>query len=313
MALTLQELIEEKEKNLNRIPDKLLTDIQKSEKEIYGKIISLLDKLKRDSSGNIEISKANIAIAADITNELKIILNTKSYLKSLREFANGFDTQAEFNDDYFRKVFKGFKTSVTADALLQKAKKAALDQLLGAPAEASFITPVAGIVDTAVSSGVPWTDLSNQIKDFVLGADGDNGKLAQHASQVAYDSFAFSDRAYTNIISETLDSKWRLWSGSQLETSRCFCEERKGKYFHVEEIRAWGRGEDIGACKSGTHWQGADANTNEQTIFIVAGGYRCIDSILPVSVSVVPLEDIQRNIDNGNYEPTEKEIEMLGL
>lgn len=303
MALTLQELIEEKEKNLNRIPDKLLTDIQKSEKEIYGKIISLLDKLKRDSSGNIEISKANIAIAADITNELKIILNTKSYLKSLREFANGFDTQAEFNDDYFRKVFKGFKTSVTADALLQKAKKAALDQLLGAPAEASFITPVAGIVDTAVSSGVPWTDLSNQIKDFVLGADGDNGKLAQHASQVAYDSFAFSDRAYTNIIAEENDAVWYLWSGTQLETSRPFCEERKGKYFHYKEIQGW----------ADLNWVGKADGTNEQTIFIVAGGYRCIDSILPVSVSVVPLEDIQRNIDNGNYEPTEKEIEMLGL
>jgi hypothetical protein len=303
MALTLKQIIEEKEKNLNRIPEKLLTEIEKSAKEIYGNIITLLDKLKRNSEGKLIFSKANIAIASEITEELKNVLNVKSYLTALKEFADSFDIQAEFNDSYLGKVFKAFKPSPVADAMLQKAKTTALEQLLGAPAQASFVTPVTDIINTAVSSGNSWIDLSEQIKNFVTGTGEDMGKLAQHASEVAYDSFAFSDRAYMNINSEAMGAEWYLWSGTELETSRPFCEERKGKYFHFREI------EDM----ADLNWQGKADGTNSKTIFITAGGYRCIDSILPVSVSVVPRDVINRNIDNGNYEPTEKEMELLGI
>lgn len=301
--MTLKEIIREKENNLNKIPDELLTNIQKSEKEIYGKLITLLDKLRRDSEGRIIISKANIAVASEIENELKTIVLTKDYLDSLRKFASGFDEQAEWNDKFFAKVFDGFKTSTTADAFLESAKKTALNELLGAPMEASFTAPIADIINTSVSSGTSWVDLSNQIKDYVLGAGDESGKLTKYASQIAYDSFAYSDRSYTNIIAEENDAIWYLYSGTEQENSRCFCDERKGKFFHRKEIEAFGRGENLGACKVGTHWQGADKNTNEQTIFIYAGGHKCIDSILPVSIAIVPQDVIERNIANGNYTP----------
>lgn len=291
--MTLKEIIREKEMNLNKIPDELLTNIQKSEKEIYGKLITLLDKLKRDSEGRILISKMNIAIAAEIENEIKTIVLTKDYLDSLRQFANGFDEQAEWNDKYFSKVFSDFKTSTTADAILESSKKSALNELIGAPMEANFIAPVADIINTSVSSGSSWVDLSNQIKDYVLGAGDESGKLTHYASQIAHDAFAYSDRAYTNIIAEENDAEWYLYSGTEQQNSRPFCDERKGKYFHYKEIEAW----------AGLNWQGKAEGTNEQTIFILAGGYRCIDSILPVSIAIVPQDVIDRNIANGNYTP----------
>lgn len=291
--MTLKEIIKEKEKNLNKIPDALLTNIQKSEKEIYGKLITLLDKLRRDNEARIIISKANIAIASEIENELKTIVLTKDYLDSLRTFANGFDEQAEWNDKFFSKVFDDFKTSTTADAFLESAKKTALNELLGAPMEASFTAPIADIINTSVSSGTSWVDLSNQIKDYVLGEGDESGKLSQYASQIAYDSFAQSDRAYTNIIAEENDAEWYLYSGTEQENSRPFCDERKGKYFHYKEIEDW----------ASLDWQGKADGTNEQTIFILAGGYRCIDSILPVSIAIVPQDVIERNIANGNYTP----------
>ena len=292
--MTLEEIIKNKESNLSKIPDKLLTDIQKAEKGIYGKVVTLLNRLKKDSDGNLIISKYNIAISSEIVNELKTIVLTKDYLDSLREFINGMDEQALANDAYFAKIFDNFKISATADAVLERAKTAALDQLLGAPMEAEFVKPMADIIDTAISSGSSFTDLSNQIKDFVLGTPEVDGKLASYSSQVSYDSFAFADRAYTNIIAEEMGAEWYVWNGRLLETSRPFCEDRKGKYFHYKEIEAM----------ADLEWQGKAEGTNAQTIFIVAGGYRCIDSILPVSISVVPNDVVQRNIDNGNYEVT---------
>lgn len=301
--MTLEEIIKQKESDIAAIPEKLLTDVQRAEKGIFVNMILLLDRIKRDSEGKIIISKSNIAIAADITNELKTILVTKDYLTALKEFAAGFDAQAQANDEYFSKVFPDFQNSAAADAMLQKAKTTALDQLLGAPVEKSYIVPLTKMIDTAVSSGSGWVELSNQIKDFVLGNSEVEGKLASHASQVAYDSFAFADRAYTNIISEENDAEWYLWSGTHLATSRPFCDERKDKFFHYKEIESWAQQD----------WEGKADGTNEQTIFILAGGYRCVDSILPVSVSVVPQDVIERNIANGNYQPTGIEAELLGI
>lgn len=119
------------------------------------------------------------------------------------------------------------------------------------------------------------------------------GALANYASQVAYDAISQGDRAYSNAIAEEGKYEWYLYSGTDQENSRPFCEERKGKYFHFKEIEAW----------ADLNWQGKADGTNAQTIFILAGGYRCIDSILPVSIAVVPEEVIQRNIQNGNYNP----------
>jgi len=301
--MTLKELIAQKESNLDKYPKKLVAQIANAEKEIYGRILTLLERLKRDAEGKIEISKSNIAIAAEISTELKKVLTTKDYLTALKEFVKGFDEQAVANDQYFAKAFNGFKESSVADAVLQKAKTTALDQLLGSPAEASFIKPVADIIDTAVSSGNSFTDLIKQIKDFTIGTGEENGKLSQYAEQVAYDSFAFSDRAYTNIISEELDAEWYLYSGTELPNSRPFCEERKGKYFHYKEVESW----------ADLNWQGKADGTNEQTIYIVLGGYRCVDSLLPVSIAVVPQDVIERNLSNGNYQPSEKEMALLGI
>lgn len=291
--MDLKALIKEKQKNLDAVPEKLLSEIQKVEKEIYAKLITLLDQLKRDADGNVIISKQNIAIAADISNEIKAAVLSKDYLSALREFVKGIDEQAILNDKYFKSVIDGFKESAAADAILETSKKATLEQLVGSGMEAEIVKPVQDMINTTVASGGSWRDLATRIKDFATGEGDDAGKLTQYSSQVAQDAFTQSDRAYMNVIAEENDMEWYLYSGTEQDNSRPFCAERKGKYFHYKEIEGWADDE----------WQGKADGTNEQTIFILAGGYRCIDSILPVSIADVPNEVIERNIQNGNYTP----------
>lgn len=311
--MSLREIIEKKNKQLQAIPENFLSDVEKTEKEVYAKLLTQISRLKTGKDGRILITKSNISIAADIANEIKSIVLNGEYIAAIVNLTKNIDGQAVLTDNYFAKAFGGdFSESTTANAALEQAKKASIDSLTNSVPE-NFKTEITGLLNDAVASGTAITDLQNQIKDYSITSEDNESKLYKYASETAHDAVAYSDRAYTNIIAEELDPEFYLWSGTEQENSRCFCEERKGKYFHKEEIKAWGRGEDIGACKQGTHWQGADPNTNEQTIFIVGGGYGCIDSILPVSVAIVPKADIQRAIDKGYYQPSEQEAELLGI
>lgn len=311
--MSLREIIERKNKQLKSIPENFLSDVEKTEKEVYSKLLALISRLRTDSDGRILITKNNISIAADIADKIKAIVLNGEYIAAIVNLTKDIDSQAILTDSYFAKAFgSAFKESDVANAVLEQSKKAAIE-ILTTSVPDGFKREIAPLLNDAVSSGTSITDLANQIKDYSITSENNESKLYKYASETAHDSVAYSDRAYTNINAEGLEFEFYLWSGTEQENSRCFCEERKGKYFHFKEIEAWGRGEDIGDCKVGTHWQGADPNTNEQTIFIVAGGFGCIDSILPVSTSVVPKEVIQRAIDKGYYQPSEKEAELLGV
>jgi hypothetical protein len=132
------------------------------------------------------------------------------------------------------------------------------------------------------------------LRYLIEGNEEVDGRLMSHVKRVAYDSFAVSDRSYTNTIATDLGLEFYRWSGGKIEDTRCFCLERAGKYFHREEIKAWGRGENIGKCKSNGLWEGANSNTDEATIFFYAGGYNCKHSIAPVSKKSVPADVMQR-------------------
>lgn len=311
--MSLREIIERKNKQLRSIPQNFLSDVEKTEKEVYTKLLTLISRLKTGSDGRILITKANISIAADISDKIKAIVLNGEYIAAIVNLTKDIDGQAILTDSYFAKAFGSvFKESDIANAVLEQSKKAAID-ILTTSVPDNFKNEISGLLNDAVSSGTSITDLTNQIKDYSITSKDNESKLYKYASETAHDATAYSDRAYTNIIAEELEFEFYLWSGTEQENSRCFCEQRKGNYYHYKEIEAWARGEDIGDCKVGNLWQGADPNTNEQTIFIAAGGFGCIDSILPVSVSVVPKDVIQRAIDKGYYSPSEKEMEFLGV
>ena len=291
--MTLRDLIKQKTNRLASVPEQFLTEVQKTEKTIYADILALLDRLKIDADGKIILSKTNIAVAGQLRDELKKVALTDDYLKAVIDYTKEMDKQAVITDDYMQKAFPDFKESDVANALLEKSKKTAIDSLIGTGLEENFSTPIADFIDTAVSSGSGFIDLRNQIQEYVLSTDEQESKLMQYSGQVAHDAVAFSDRAYTNVLAEELDAEWYLYSGTELPTSRPFCEERKDKFFHYKEIEAW----------ADKDWQGKAEGTNAQTIFITAGGYNCVDSILPVGIAIVPDDVIQRNIDNGNYTP----------
>lgn len=309
---TLRQIIEEKNERLNSVPDEFLSKIERVQKKIFTELLAIIDPLER-KGGLLVADSKNLNRITDMIEELRGVLATSEYPEIVTSFVDEFGTQKFLNDEYFKKAFTDFKSSSFADAVLKKSQDDAIQAFLGSPIDKEFLLPIESLLTDAVGSAGSWKDTVQNIRAFTEGEGDYDGKLLRYSKQIAHDRFAISDRSYQNAVNDELKTEWYLYSGSTIETSRCFCVERHQKYYHWKEIRDWGEGKDLGECEYNGLWQGAFASTNGTNIFLYAGGANCRHNLLGVSIFDVPPEVIERNIENGNYEPDAAEREALGL
>lgn len=311
--MILLELIQKKNQRLEDIPDAFQSAVEKLQRRIYNRIIELIGQLDI-KDGQIIMSERNLLRVQNINDELKQVLNNREYVEAVRKFTSEFKIQKDANDKYFKKAFgNDFKESALANQLVRNSQRNAFELLAGAAAEENFIAPIKIQLENAVASGSSLKDTITSIRETVEGSEETDGRLLRYSKQISWDAFALADRAYTNAVAEDMDMEWFRYSGGIVKDSRCFCIERDMNYFHYKEIEVWGRMEDLGKCNIGEGWQGMMVGTNEATIFIVAGGYKCRHSIMPVSIIIVPREVIMRNINNGNFEPSKFEKTEMEL
>lgn len=307
--MTLEETIKLKIARLDNIPNAYTDGIKQTQKDIMEKLLDSLEQLKRDENGNIKKTQANLIVIEDITKDLEKIFSRSDYIKITKEFINEFSIQSQITDSFFVKAFGDFDHNKFNEIALNKSKAQAYELMAGLPYVTTYLyNPVKSLLTDAIISGDSYVKTVKAIKQVVQGGTIKDktleGKLYRYAKQMAYDTFAVADRGYTNNISLDLGIEWYAYRGGLVEDSRQFCISRDGKYFHRKEVESWGK---LG------QWDGKIPSTDEKTIFVYAGGYRCFHSILPTSIAIVPVEVLLRNIDNGNYSPNEAERKVLGI
>lgn len=300
---TLEDLQSAKVRRLTTVPDAFLAQIPKAESEIYGQVVELLARLEV-KGGAYVINNKNLQIAAQISDLLKQTLTQSSYYDALIEFVKEFDTQAALSDQLFKKAFPSFTTSEIALAVNNIAKRNAIDLFLNREAESKLVAPLRNIIEQAIINGSSGNETLTVVRNFLEGNDELEGALMRYSKTYAHDSFAIADASYNVVAAEELDVDWFLYLGDVIATTRRFCEDRHNKYYHRKEIEAWGKIDE---------WAGRIPETDSSTIFTYRGGYNCRHAIIPQSVFAVPMEVIQRNIASGNFTPTKKEAELLGL
>lgn len=299
---TASELASRKVRRLTTVPDEFLSKIHIAESQVYDSVVDLLGRLEI-KNGQYVISSKNLKIASEISQLLKGILLESDYTKYVAEFAGEFDKQAKISDSLFEKTFPEFTVPEMATSVNNISKRETIDLLLNRASDAEFISPLRDIIETSVVNGAGYQETLKSIKTFVQGNEEIDGKIERYSRLYAHDSFAISDRSYTSVVAEELDAEWFFYQGDTIETTREFCRKRHDQYFYYKEIEGW----------SALDWQGKIPETNSSTIYSYAGGFSCRHSIIPVSLFAVPIEVVQRNISNGNFTPTEKELELLGI
>lgn len=306
---TLDEIIKQKMARLQSVPDALVSSADKAQEAMLKKAQELISQMDI-VDGKFEFTKKNIQLIEQIGNSLQGEIFSDQYVSDLTSYAKEFNSQATINNSYFSKLSNAFEPDSLYSAVVKQSQKNALDLLGQDAVTAEIISPIKNSLLGAITNGGTFSETLATITEISTNTEAADGILTRYVKRVAYDAFAVSDRQYTKAISEDLGLVFYKYQGGETSDTRCFCEERKGGYYHKKEIQSWGRGQHIGSCAmkikgagNKTLWQGANYATDENTIFSFVGGYSCKDSLLPYITTEVPDKWIQRAINLGFYSP----------
>lgn len=298
---SFDKLIEEKLKNLDKIPDDLITVVEKRQEAMLHEINEAMAELNT-VDGKIVVSSKNIAKIEGIINKAKEVFFDKEYLNAVKAFVLGMDSQAKLTKEMIRAGIGPISNDDIYKLVLEQSQKDAIRLFSETVLDGEYFEPLREQLLLNITTGASLKEAIKSVR-LITSSYGD-GKaiIADYAKTWSRTSFAQADATYTTTISRQMNVQWYKYAGSAIETTRAFCETRHNKFYHVSEVEAWG---DLDP------WTGQIKGTNSRTIFANRGGWNCRHSIVPVSIFGVPKQDIQRNINKGTYKPTKSEQEWL--
>lgn len=288
--MTQAEIRREIDRKLETVPNQLFATVEEVQPELYNAIKSLVESLDT-VDGNVIANRANLLKIQQIDTIVAVVLFEGQYQQGLIKYASQFLEQGSLINDYFKSVRASYEPKPVYNQVLRQASSDAIDKLTQDGIDPVFTKPLKELLNRSIYSGAKQRDVIESIGQFIEGNDQVEGKLNRYVKQIGRDAFSAADRQLTYYIAEDLGMEFYLYAGDTVKDSRKFCLARAGKYFHRREIQDWVTQE----------WQGK-APVNDGTIFIWLGGYNCLHTALPVEVSQVPKDVIERNINKGYYE-----------
>lgn len=305
MSLTDEEneLIDKNTERIEDIPNQFINDTKKVEKDSFNRAVALIDNLEFDNDGRLKVA-GNIEQTAAISSQIQDYLLESDFQKSFRNYLSEFDKQAENANQIMQKTLDrpDLEISDEAKAMLTSQKQRTAEIFLRAGLQESVTKPIRDTLDQLVGQQATKENVVSALNTIMVTDDERNSKLLLHTKRNATDRFAFADRAFTAV--QAADNEWYVYRGGTVRDSRDFCIKRNGEFFHINEVREWG---------NLSRWDGMIPGTNSGNIRVLLGGYNCMHSLMPVSVFRVPLDVLQRNIDDGNFSPDENLRQQLGI
>lgn len=303
-------LIKEKLRRLRTIPEDFIGSVIDNQSHVFDDVLKTLDKLQIDENGALIMNNENFALIEILGEDMTKAIANSGYKDAVTGFVKEFKVQQEINNKLFEKTIPGFETQESFDALAKQNQVNAVN-ILAESAVNDSVDAYKSMLQNSMSNSDNFTDLVKNIKTNIIGDSNIDGSLAKYAKQNASDLYSISERNYTSAVSDSFGIEFYLYAGGEIDTTRCFCDARHQKVYHLKEIQAWGRGENIGSCNvGGGKWAGMAKGTTENTIFSLLGGYNCQHSLIPKGIKDVPISVIKRNIDNGNIDQADLPTEI---
>jgi hypothetical protein len=271
----------------------LIEEINAFQGRFSDKAAALVAKLETEG-GRILPTKKNLSRIPQIIAEMKESFGDARFTEAIAQYLKELDvTSFEVLDQLktLGKVDKGLASSIT-----NQFKALAQDSLTNPEAfTSSLFNPLAEDMLFGVTSGASLSDTITNISATSKG-------LAKLVKDTANGTDMVLKRSITTFVANEVKAEFFFFQGKPIATTREWCREREGKYWHRKEIEEWGR-----EAAAGNGWDGMAEGTNEQTIFIHLGGWyskrpACRHVALPVHITDVPKADLDRMRAKGLIE-----------
>lgn len=246
-----------------------------SSKVFQEKLLRILQreyaKILDSRNGALVTSSDNIKRMKEIRKAIDRVMRSKEYVDAVRQATASFSAVPSNLNNYFSLVDDSF--SANAEFIrkeLASARNIASNMLLGEGLNINFKPRLERIIIDGIENGTPISAVNDSLKDYLTK---NNGGLARYSKQITTDTLNTFSRTYTNQVAEGLGLEHYFYSGTEIKTTRNFCEDRIGKYYTKVEIESW----------ASKRWDGKKKGTTKDTIFNYLGGYGCRHKLVPVS------------------------------
>lgn len=267
--MTLEQIAASKQEGLDTIGEDFGKKVDKSQDELLVLLLLLLSRLSYDTEGNLVSSTDNYARVEALMAEFKDAVSRSSYYDALVFLANRIDKQADLTKEYYKKL--GLDPGLASEVGYEEQMASMFDDLTNL--ETNLYAYIRNFILASIASGSARSLLEGGISEIMVGGGPDKkGRLFNMAVLTADTMFAVIDRSFTYALGKALGIKNFKYAGGLVNDSRPFCVARDGKVFDEGAIRSWGRLGD---------WKGKIPGTDEATIFIYLGGYRCRHWLVP--------------------------------
>lgn len=295
-------------KQIDKAVEKFNSKIPAAQKRAFE---GIADELKRldTSNGKIKTTVDNLRIIQSIKNKLVRLIVTPEYLKDVKEFVSQFNVITKIQNEYWKAIEKDFSPKPLLREIRKQAITDTIKNLGSSGIGVGVADQIATILRTNITSGGSYGQLTEQLRDKMLNTSTE-GVLQKYAKQITTDSINQYNAQYTQVVSGDLGFEWYAWQGSEIVTSRPFCQAmvENNRYFHISQVPNLLKGLDAQGnrlkykdnkteeIKSVDIYNKTDLphgfipGTNVANFFINRGGYNCGHQIRPVSERLVPLE-----------------------
>lgn len=271
--------------------------IGKIQASLYRRLSSVLKELSLDSDGYIQQNSGNRTILRQAEGIFDEAIKGPAYQSAVENSLSVIPDVDSLNQSYFETISNAFKPNrVFIKSLQQQVVRDINTYLLQDGLQANIKLPLNQILNQNINSGGSFSGMLDQLKRFTVGEQNE-GRLMRYARTYLSDTLFNYSRAYQQAVTADLGLEFYLYmggltkAGKHSEGSREFCIERAGNYYHKKEIEAWAT----------LSWKGKNPDTTQSSIFVYAGGYNCRHTIIPVHVSIVPKNVVERAISEGFY------------
>lgn len=280
-----EELAQAIEAIITKADARYAANIAALQNDLHNQLLSILKGLELDSGGYILQSTANRRLLNKADDKINEIFRSDLYVAAVTNYVNVVPKIDLQNVKYFQDIKTNFQSNrvflknLQADAIATVEKFILRDGL-----KAQVINPLSQILSQNINTGGQFSGFLDQIRNFIVGFPEVEGRAMRYTRVYLRDILFQYSRSYQESITSDLGLDWYLFAGGLIDTSRDFCIERAGKFFHRSEIEKW----------ADLSWKGKIAGTTASSIFVFVGGHACSHSLIPVSNIIVPAEDLER-------------------
>ena len=284
---------------LKAIDDGLITwdeAMPKIQEQIYRRLL-IFQKELIIQGDTITNSVKNIKLLSDLKSDLEsIILDDSDYLESVTKFAKLYDKVTDLNFAYFKALEKKFKPPKVMEAVKKQSVSLVLDSLTEAGMNTNLINPVREMINTYVTTGGSYSQLSKELNNYINGTPTIDGALVKYTKLVTTDAINQYTATVNQVVSADLGWEWFRYVGSNIKTTRTFCKALTQKqYYHRSELPKIIKGnfaefkEMKGKIYDKTGLpQGMIDDTNVSNFQTYRGGYNCGHQSYPIPTALVP-------------------------